>query len=514
MRVRVLGLLGLGLLLIAAPRAASPAGSPPTPASTPLPAADIYQAAKKGDLATVTTLVEAKPELRDARNDMGATPLHFAAYHGRIEVVKYLIGTKADLNARDKMGVTPLLAAIVGRQKETIRVLLDAGADVDVPGPNGVPVLQTVLLNGQPELVPLILARGPKVDARDQAGNTPLLTAALTGADDAVKALVEAGANVNATNNRGEGPLDLALGNGHTAVAEYLRSKGARARPAPSGPALAPYLGQTPPGLTPTVFAPNLVSTDGSELNAAFSPDGKKFYFTREAGWQIQVIRQQDGAWGKPQDTRLAGEYGALDPFVTHDGQHLYFCSDRPLEGKGPATRDRDIWVATRTAQGWSEPSSLGDTVNSKKGDYYPTLTDKGDLYFCSRRDGGKGGHDIYRARYVDGRFERPENLGAPINTEAWEFDPFIAPDESYLIFSSSRPGGLGKWDLCVSFRAKDGSWSAPRSMGDAINSPANDFSPMVSPDGKYLFFASDRAGSNDIYWVDARVIEPFRPQP
>jgi hypothetical protein len=121
------------------------------------------------------------------------------------------------------------------------------------------------------------------------------------------------------------------------------------------------------------------------------------------------------------------------------DGGRFYFCTNRPLEGSGPAKEDHDIWMVARTAQGWGAPVNLGATVNSPADDYYPTFTAAGDLYFSSRREGGRGGNDIYRSRLVDGQFQAPENLGAPINTERWEFDPFIAPDGSFLLFASSR---------------------------------------------------------------------------
>ena len=152
--------------------------------------------------------------------------------------------------------------------------------------------------------------------------------------------------------------------------------------------------------------------------------------------------------------------------------------------------------------------------MNSPKDDVYPTLTARGDLYFCSRREGGQGRHDIYRARLVDGRFARPENLGSPINSEASDFDPYVAPDESYIIFASDRPGGLGNADLYIRFRGKDGAWSEPRNMGAPVSSPYLDYAPMLSPDGKYLFFTSGRGGADDIYWVDARVIDAMRPRP
>ena len=105
-----------------------------------------------------------------------------------------------------------------------------------------------------------------------------------------------------------------------------------------------------------------------------------------------------------------------------------------------------------------------------------------------------------------------PENLGRRINTESREYDPFIAPDESYLIFASERPGGLGAADLYISFREAGGAWGDPKNMGTAVNSSAADYTPMLSPDGKYLFFTSSRQAQDDIYWIDARVIDTFRP--
>jgi Tol biopolymer transport system component len=107
----------------------------------------------------------------------------------------------------------------------------------------------------------------------------------------------------------------------------------------------------------------------------------------------------------------------------------------------------------------------------------------------------------------VDGRWAQPENLGAPVNTAGREYDPFVAPDESYLIFASERPGGLGGADLYISVRRPDGSWGTPANLGPTVNSAASDYTPMLSPDGQYLFFTSGSAGSDDIYWIEAGVI-------
>jgi Tol biopolymer transport system component len=122
------------------------------------------------------------------------------------------------------------------------------------------------------------------------------------------------------------------------------------------------------------------------------------------------------------------------------------------------------------------------------------------------------GGSDIYRSEYGSGQYKKPENLGRAINTEANEGDVCVAPDESFLIVSSSgRPDSYGKGDLYISIRQKDGSWSYAENMGETINSSETEYCPMLSPDGKYLFFTSRKSGNGDIYWVDARSIQNLR---
>jgi Tol biopolymer transport system component len=119
---------------------------------------------------------------------------------------------------------------------------------------------------------------------------------------------------------------------------------------------------------------------------------------------------------------------------------------------------------------------------------------------------------DIYRANRVNGQYPKVENLGVPVNSEYHEVDAFVAPDESYMIFCSDRPGGYGKADFYVSFRKKDGSWTVPVNLGDKINSPFSEYIPSVSPDGKYFFFTTDKTGQRDIYWVDAKIIRSLKP--
>jgi hypothetical protein len=161
----------------------------------------------------------------------------------------------------------------------------------------------------------------------------------------------------------------------------------------------------------------------------------------------------------------------------------------------------------------------LPPPVSTKHSESYTCVVADGSLYFSSRRPGGHGASDIYRAqRLGDGAFAEPVNVGPPINTDSSEGDTYVAPDESYLIVTSRRPGGSGSADLYISFREDGGGWSEPVNLGESINSPNVDFCPMVAPDGKYLFFSRrwgaswDETTRCEIYWVDARVLERFRP--
>jgi hypothetical protein len=277
-----------------------------------------------------------------------------------------------------------------------------------------------------------------------------------------------------------------------------------------------PYLGQEPPGMTAQIFAPGIISTDGSEINSVFAPDRDEFYFTvwtPETGTKILVTSQIDGRWSAPEAASFSNDISDVDPAISSDGQRVFFSTRRPRPGEFETRRDGfDIWFAERTELGWGKEQYLGPVVNSGESQVYPTVTRDGTLYFQAVREGGYGKADIYRSRLLDGVYQAPENLGPVINSENYEGDVYIAQDESYLIVSIyGREDGYGKGDLYVSFRSLDGLWAPLKNMGGAINSDERDFCPMVTPDGKYFFFSSKREGEGDIFWVDAKFIDTLR---
>ena len=293
------------------------------------------------------------------------------------------------------------------------------------------------------------------------------------------------------------------------------------------------YLGQKPPGKTPELFAPGVLSTGSHELDITLSPGLDEIYFTRTGpDFFSSIIRfhRVDGTWRGPEIPAFVGENGANYPFVTPDGKKIYFETKGMLPGKNEAAEF--VAVVDRTESGWSAVKPV-HVAGEESRMMFLSVSRSGNLYFSSNRKGGWGGFDLYKSDIAPDGSLRPENLGPDVNSEANEFHAFIAPDESFLIFDAmNRPGGFGRNDLYVSFRKEDGTWTKAENLGAEVNTEASDMRPYVSPDGKYLFFCSDRSaaqtrpagtkmdyrrfmdringpgnGSQDIYWMEATII-------
>lgn len=247
--------------------------------------------------------------------------------------------------------------------------------------------------------------------------------------------------------------------------------------------------------ISPQLFAEGVVSTPDFDLNAVFLPDGKTVYFTRSTAnmgfWTIVTSRLVNGKWTEPEVAPFSGRYSDADPWVTPDGRRILFISRRPVLGRAGRPVPH-IWYVDRTANGWSEPRNAA-ALNSDAGEYYPSTAADGTVYFESARPGGKGRADVYRSRLVNGEYAAAEHLPAPLNSELNEGDAAIAPDQSFIIVTiNGRPDDTGMGDLYLS-EQKDGVWTAPRPLPPGINSPALEFCPSLSPDGKWFYFTSTR---------------------
>lgn len=298
------------------------------------------------------------------------------------------------------------------------------------------------------------------------------------------------------------------------------------------------YLGQTPPGTTAELFAPDIVSTDAVELNSVFSPDGREFFFTRlidgpdETGEYPGKIRSimhhamyENGTWSEPRPLRLfpdAPHTWTADMVVSPDGQFLYFMGPQPVDADVERS-DLNLWVSRRVDGVWSVAEPLPEPVNSRANELYTSVVADGSLYFTSNRP-GEYPDDYYQLFYAqrleDGSFADPVNAWPELSQDFG--DTFVAPDESYMIFSARRSDSMGRGDLYVSFRDSEGKWDEPINLGTDVNSEIHDYCPMVSPDGNYLLFSRMRSNpldggwpnvvEGDVYWVDMEVVHRLKP--
>ena len=261
-----------------------------------------------------------------------------------------------------------------------------------------------------------------------------------------------------------------------------------------------PYLGQDAPRSTPERFAPSII--DGEVHTAAvFSPDGREVYwrFMSDVLDEIVFMRLEDGTWTHPQVVPFASRFfDSDDPCFSPDGEKLFFTSWRPIRWYQVFGSSEGIWYVERTEQGWSKPKPVGTSVNSMNVHWQLSVSENGALYFASEGD-------IYRSELENDQYQEPVKLANEINTSWDEGHPYIAPDESYLIFSSdNQVDNIGDYDLYVSIHRDDDSWSKPINLGAGVNSHYQDLYPVMSPDGEYLFFISNRGGMHSVYWVDS----------
>jgi hypothetical protein len=261
-----------------------------------------------------------------------------------------------------------------------------------------------------------------------------------------------------------------------------------------------PYLGQQPPGLTPEPFAPGLVSSPGYEYGGVFSPEMDAFYFIRGRGvgsaQDFVVFDYKEEGW---RETVLSPRVG--QPFIAPDGATLHL-GGRYME---------------RSDTGWSEIYSLGQPFDDFQ---IMRLTASSAGTYVFDEIGSPDGDGVLRySRLVDGVREAPKPFSATINTGTFNAHPFIAPDESYILWDGRRPSGFGGSDIYVSFRQANGEWGPATNLGEAINTPAWEASASVTPDGQYLFFHrmirpadGDGLPDVDIFWVDAQILDTLRP--
>lgn len=253
---------------------------------------------------------------------------------------------------------------------------------------------------------------------------------------------------------------------------------------------------QHPPG-EPVLLAEGFISSSINERDFALSPSGTELYYTistPQSTFQTIVFSQKDkaGNWSMPEVVSFAGNYSDLEPAFSADGKKLYFASNRPIEGNKP--KDFDIWVTERFGNSWTEPKNLGAPVNTESDEFYPSIAKSGNLYFTAQYNEGVGREDIFMAQWKNGKYEKPMALDTAINSIGFEFNAFVDPDEKFILFTGyGRKDDTGRGDLYLSLKDAQGKWLPSRNV-KFLNSTKLDYCPYVSPDKKILFFTSERS--------------------
>lgn len=255
------------------------------------------------------------------------------------------------------------------------------------------------------------------------------------------------------------------------------------------------YLNETPPINEPLLFGENILLTNNKlEHTVTFSPEGTEIFFTREP--TTYVTKYSNGIWSTPQESFFTGR----EAIISSDGSNLYF-------------NDEDLWYIPWTVDDWGEAVKFSEPVSSSLKDYYMSSTRNGTIYFS--RYTSNDGAIILKSEKKNGVYETIDTLPFPVNSGI-DYHPFIAPDESYLLFNSNREGGYGAQELYISFKNDDGSWTNPQNLGANINTDLGEVCPTVTPDGKYMFFTRNNNGAGekwtgDIYWVSTSFIDSLK---
>jgi hypothetical protein len=288
-----------------------------------------------------------------------------------------------------------------------------------------------------------------------------------------------------------------------------------------------PYFGQKPPGLVPEMFAPGLVSTEHHDDGPpAFSPDGKECFFRVNGQFDganrpgvIFETREENGRWIEPRPAFFTGDDSVGLVRWSRDGRRLFFSSRRPITGTARAAAP-NLWVIERAGPGWTEPRHVPLPLGERKLEGFDVAPD-GTLFAALRDAAGAG---IFQLEFTGSEYQAPRALDLGLAPEISAIVPALSPDGRCLVFNGVGKGP-GEIDLRVSFRSPDGTWPPARKIGGSLNMENPRF-PGFSPDGKYLFFESQRKpgdpqkrwatekfrgpqdGGVDVYWIDARALE------
>ncbi len=521
---------------------------------------EIFDAVRVGDIAKVRELIEKDPKLVAFRNANQINPLHVAAVYGRADIARFLIEKGAEINPPDESYYSPLMFAGI----EVAKLLVENGADVNYRLKSGWSALAEALSRGRIEvaeyliesgfnipdpmtpegtrllisalkagcikyfekcmdlglnptfesearsnlihfaaesnstsLVTMLIDLGVPVNKTNIYGWNPLHYAAFGGNKYIVDLLIGKGIDKNARTTEGKSPYNLASESMNTPVINYLDSIGADKSPQQFPVINGEYLGQDKPGKKAVPFAPGILAAQYNyHSSIAFTPDGNELYGKSMMPMRFLYSKRIDGHWSIP-DT-LTNMNNNDVPFISPDGRKMYYLGMQMVQGQPPKEL---IYDMDKTPTGWSEPSPVSEIINSIPGIHWQLSVDrKGNLYFGARQNGTLSSR-IYCSEYLNGSYTEPQIMQNLKDVDA--HSPYISPDGSYLIISTFK-------ELFILFRKNDGNWTKEKSLTDIIGCEGN--CPIVTHDGKYMFFVHNIGDKYIPYWVSAKIIDELRP--
>jgi hypothetical protein len=250
---------------------------------------------------------------------------------------------------------------------------------------------------------------------------------------------------------------------------------------------------------TPELFLADITNDFPNVRDFTMSPNGNELMFTAQSimGNLSAIVSSKkiNNSWSNPEVVSFSGQFFDLEPFYSNNGLKLYFVSSRALDSSDLKPKDFDIWFVERENlnSNWSEPKNVGSPINTKYDEFYPSVANNGNFYFTRDQPEQNTKDDIYVSEFKNSAYQTPKKLSLAINTEGYEYNAFIAPDESYLLFGSyNRKDGFGSGDLYISFKT-DENWSLAENLGANINSDKMDYCPFVDIQTNTLYFTSKR---------------------
>lgn len=252
---------------------------------------------------------------------------------------------------------------------------------------------------------------------------------------------------------------------------------------------------------SPQPFLPDIISQFPNVRDLAISPQENDLYFTAQSymGELSALIHctNKNGVWSKPEIAPFSGKYQDLEPFFAPDGLRLYFASNRPTDPQSTEAKDFDIWYIERKDinSPWSAPINIGEPINTEGNEFYPSVSKFNTLYFTNDGIKSTGKDDIFMSKLVNGKYEAPLPVADSVNSIGYEFNGFISPDESFLLYTCyNKKGGYGSGDLYISYNKGNGEWTSPLNLGNQINSTMMDYCPFVNVHTGVLYFTSKRS--------------------